>query len=48
MHDIWEIKKRVFPEKEVTNNVKCCLKQDKDREESIVFCDMEPILETQL
>lgn len=30
--------------------MKCCLnvEQDKDREESIVFCDMEPVSETQM
>lgn len=39
MYDIKETKKRVFPEKEVINNVKCCLKvkQGKDWEKSIVF-----------
>lgn len=32
------------------NYMKCCLnvEQDKDREESIVFCDMEPVSETQM
>lgn len=32
------------------NNMKCCLnvEQDKDRAESIVFCDMEPLSETQM
>lgn len=42
--------KGFFPEKELINYMKCCLnvEQDKDREESIVFCDMEPVSETQM
>lgn len=43
MYDVWETKKRVCPEKEEINNIKHCIevKQDKDREESNVFCDKE-------
>lgn len=50
MYCIWEVKKRVCPEKEVINNVKYCLevKQEKDREESIVLFDLESISEAQL
>jgi len=50
MYGVWETR-RACPKKDIViNNVKCCLeiKQDRDREESIGLCDMDPISEAQL
>lgn len=45
MYCIWEIKKRICPEKEVISNVNYCLEV---KQESTVLCDMESISEAQL